>query len=209
MKSGIIKKFKPAVKEMTGFTLIELMIAVSILMISLILTLTLMDEGVGKLQDMRVSSQVKECGRLVMEYYGSMPPDTIYGMSSGSAQTNDFMSGSGGDENLNSFVAASYPICRELSDPGNPLGSKVQLKYIVCPGCQAYEDVATAPGYISCIYFYKVQLRFNSLRYGGANRTVDYMNKVWTGQTGDCDDGINPNGCGSGSIPDVLRNCNI
>jgi len=188
-----------------GFTLIELMVAMALLVISLIFTLDLAGDGMGKMYDMRVRSQVKECARLTMEYFSTLPPDVIFGMSKQTQQTGTYASATG-DENLVNFVVQSYPICRTLSDPSNAVGAKVQLRYTICPGCLAHENPAWA-GFIVCIYNLKLRLTFNSVMYGTLNQNIDYSAKLYAGQAGDCDTTKNPNGCGSGTMPDQIRNC--
>lgn len=189
-----------------GFTLVEVMVALAILMTSLIFTLDLVGKGIGKMYDMRIRSQVKECARLTMEYYSTLPPDVIYGMSKQSPQTATYATPS--DENLITFVTQSYPICRTLSDPSNAVGAKVQLRYTICPGCLAHENPSWV-GFISCIYYFKLRLTFNSFQYGGVNHNIDYAAKLYAGQSGECDDSVNPNGCGSGGYPDTVRQCNM
>ena len=195
--------------RIAGFTLVELIVAVGILMTVLMMTLTLVQEGIGKLADMRIKGKVKECARLTMEYFSTIPPDVVYGMSKGSPQTSNFKDGMPADEDLRNFVNDSYPVCRELSDPSTALGAKVQLQYTLCPGCITYGDIDN-PNYSMCIYFYKIRLQYNGLQYGGTGKTIDFMGKVYTGQSGDCDDGINANGCGPGPPgSDLLKNCTI
>jgi prepilin-type N-terminal cleavage/methylation domain-containing protein len=200
------KSLKATLARNSGFTLIELMVAMTILMVSLILTLTLLQEGIGKLGDIRLKAKVQECARLTMEYYSSLPPDTVFGMSKGAPKQNDYNTGSGGDEDLNSFVNDSYQTCKELSSNGNPVGSKVQLKYTICPGCLAHTN-PLYPTFTTCMYFYKLRLSYNSIRYGGTDKHIDYVAKTYTGQAGDCEVAANPNGCGAGGMPDARTDC--
>ena len=195
-------------RTVLGFTLIELMIAVTILMSALLLTLGLVNQGIGRMHDALITSDVKECARLTMEYLSTLPPDVIYGMSPGTAQTSTFALASG-DNDLVNFVNDSYPICRRLSDGGTGIGNKVQLRYTLCPGCQAHENPVYT-GFVTCIYFFKLRLTYNAAQYGGANKHIDYAAKLYAGQAGDCDAAVNPNACGAGpTMPDGLDNCSI
>jgi len=193
-----------------GFSIVELLIAVSILLISLILTLTIVQGGVTHLSDMRIKSKIRECARLTMEYFGAIPADKAYAMSKSAPKQGNYSSG-GGDQDLANFVNDSYPVCKDLSDPGNPLGAKVQLKYTICPGCITYRDTTTTPAslYSTCLYIFKLRLTYNSMYYGGKNMHVDFTTEAYTGQSGDCDTSLNPDGCGIGSSPETKKICTI
>lgn len=183
------------------------MVAVTILLTVLILTLSLVQQGVGKLGEMRRKAEIRECARLTMEYFMTLPPDEVYGLSKSSPKTGDYSSSSVGNEDLIDFVDDNYKICQELSAGGSVLGNKVQLRYTICPGCLVHEDLVNFPGFVTCMYFFKLRLEYNAVRYGGKDKKIDYMGKMYTGQKGGCDD---LNGCGAtGDMPDILKNCNI
>lgn len=199
------KRITAEPKNQRGFTIGELLVAMAIIMTCLIFTLSLIQTGMGRISDMRLNTKIRECARLTMEYYNSIPPDQVWNTSKQAPLTGDFVAG-GGNTDMVNFVNDQNNSCRELSDTGNPLGSRVHLTWTICPGCITYMAAATTLS--TCIYNLKVRLNYNNLYYGGPDH-IDYQSETFTGQSGDCDDAINPAGCGQGSDPETKRLCNF
>ncbi len=187
-----------------GMTLIELLMAVTILGTALVGMASLISSGLLQLQNIRVQRTAANCARMVMEYLETVPPDDIYTWSPGVALEGDFAAG-GGVSQLNAFVNAGDQTCRDLSDAGNVYGKRVQMKYAICPGCYSATqcDPDSLICWTSCYYFYRVKVSYNGVGMGDA-RSEEYFTKKYHGQNRLCTD---LEACGEGNIPGTLKNC--
>ncbi len=208
MKKNTGKAAQPKTRA-AGFTIIELIIAAAILAGAIITTFSIVQAGIGKLNDMRVKNQVRECARLAMEYYSALPPDVVYAMSKNAPRTGNFMTGLAGADDMATFVTDTYPVCKDLSDPGNPVGSRVLLNYTICPGCYTYKDPDPEVVYSTCKYYFKFRVTYNAVRYGGENQHMDYTLQTYTAQSGDCDVSLNSRGCGSSMGGETHKSCDF
>lgn len=201
----------PAERRPSGFTIVEMLVTMVILMIVLLPTMTLVQSGMMHMADLRIKTKIRECARLTTEYFNALPPDTVFAISKQTPKTSDFKSADASNDLVN-FVNGIYPACRELSDAANPVGKKVKLQYILCPGCVSYTSPSTAGSltpYTTCRYDIKIRLTYNNVYFGGQGANIDYNFSSQSGKAGDCDTSVNPNGCGTGSVPDTIRACNF
>lgn len=207
----LIKKAKRiSARGESGFTIIELLVAIAILTFALLGILLSVSSGLAHLKDKEMERSAVECARVAMEYMSTIPPDVVYGMAGGSpspsAITGDF-AGSGFLQ-LNQFVNSMNPACRTLSDTSQTPGAKVQLKYSICPSCYSYTDIDpdTLIPWTTCYYYMEVKISWNNLVYDKV-QTLDYDKKIYSQATGSCDPAENPNGCGLGSVPYTEYEC--
>ncbi len=191
-------------KNESGMTLIEILIAMTILIVTLLVVVIALSSGMEQLNEQRIKRTAAECVRVVMEYMSTMPPDTVYGYAGGSPNpsviTGNFAAG--GFLQLNAFVNSINPACRDLSDISKPLGSKVQLRYSICPGCISYTDIdpESLIPWTTCMYNMEVMVSWNAVNFGGS-KLIKYKKKFFGRSRGSCDPAVNPDGCGLGSIP--------
>ncbi len=199
-------------RETEGMTLIEILIAVAILASVLVGMAMMISIGFLQMNNMRVQRAAYNCSRMVIEYFETLPPDVMYGMSKNTPAWGNFVSGI---QQLNDFVNAGIndtadTSCKELSDPSTPLGAKVALTYGICPGCfYATQLDSTGNPWTTCYYFLRLKVRYNSWNLG-KGREIEYEKKYYDGASGSCDDTDNPNGCGAGmteNLPGEVKDC--
>lgn len=177
----------------TGFSLVELMVAVSIMIIVSTTVAYSISVGMIKLQNLRIQRTANECARIVMEYFNTVPPDIIYGLGPSTEIKGDF--NNTGIMALNTFVTMANSACRDFSDPTLPIGRKVKLAYSICPGCVAYtySDPAdpAAPPWTTCKYSLKVKVRYN-IQYSASStyrqKTIEYKKDLFGGKRYECYD---------------------
>jgi len=204
-----LKRIK-ALREEKGFTLIEILVAMGIISLVLVSMALLISLGFLQLNNMRIQRTASNCARMIMEYIETLPPDVLYGMSPGAPIEGDFASSSG-ISNLNDFINSGSDVsCKKLSDLADPVGKKVKLKYKICPGCFASDELDSyGEAWSTCYYFARVRIEYNGLNLG-SHRVVDYYKKYFGETVGSCLDV--PNGCGSGALPPspgTLKNCSF
>ena len=209
----MLKQLKKSIsfRGTRGMTLVEVMVAVTLLSGSLIALASMVSMGLLQLQNMRMQRTASNCGRVVMEFLETIPPDVIY-QGTGAAFSGDFFNGGG--PLLDALAAYMNQnnggICRDLSNPAHPMGERVNLQFDVCPGCYTYTNTEdTGIDYTTCYYFYRVRVRYQHLILGGS-REENYFKKQFYGTTGVCDDTVNPLGCGTDPAkqpPGLLKDC--
>lgn len=207
IKKHSFPSFPIAPRGTEGMTLIEVLVAIVILTLCIITVTSVISVGLLQLNSIRVQRGANECARLVMEYLNTLPPDAIYGSSPGSPMWFDFASG--GYAGLNAFVnSGSNDSCKQLSDPADPIGKKVKLKYGICPGCitLTQTDPSTLLSWTTCEYMIRVRICYKGHVLGG-NSAVDFISKRFSGTSGECDTSKNPNGCGTSGVGGTLKDC--
>lgn len=201
--------FPRAPRGTEGMTLIEVLVAIVILTLCIITVTSVISVGLLQLNSIRVQRGANECARLVMEYLNTMPPDAIYGSSPSSPVWGDFASG-GGYAGLNAFVnSGTNNACRQLSDPADPLGKKVRLRYGICPGCVTLTqtDASTLLSWTTCEYIIRVRLEYYGHVLGGKRTIDDFNSKRFSGTSGGCENPPNPVGCGTSGVGGTLKDC--
>lgn len=200
-------RFPIAPRGTGGMTLIEVLVAIVILTLCIITVTSVISVGLLQLNSIRVQRSANECGRLVKEYLGTIPPDVVYGSSPGAPMWGDFASG--GYAGLNAFVnSGTNNACRQLSDPADPLGKKVRLRYGICPGCitLTQTDASTLLSWTTCMYIIRVRIEYFGHVLGG-KREIDLDVKSYAGPSGGCENPPNPYGCGTSAVGGTLKDC--
>ncbi len=202
-----------------GFTFVEVMIAMTILVSVMIGIAMSLNTAMAQLKELRVKRTANDCGRAIMEYLSTLPPDVVYAASPGTPIVGDFSTG--GILQLKQFVYGSEldnipTACMEMSNPASVVGKRVNMKYSICPGCNAYTEEDTTGGandYHTCKYTIKVRIEYNGLHLARSvdkPHKIDFMKQLYEGKAYPCVDtaGIGVSVCGIGSDnPDTPKMC--
>jgi len=210
MRLLLKKRLMRGKSRRAGMTLIEILVAVTILTFAILSVASMISFGMVQLQNIRIQRAAANCARMVIEYLETLPPDVIYALSPQTPIYGDFSSGTG-VASLNNFINSGDTSCKNLSDPADTMGKKVKLAYGVCPGCYSYTktDPVTLVSETYCYYFVKARITYNGLSLGG-QRKIDYYKKREENKSNPyCTAPQNPSGCGTGSIPGTLKDCNF
>lgn len=196
-----IRKTKGGENKQKGLTLVEILVAMTILTTTLVGVEMSVAAGLAQLKDQQVGRMAAECSRIIMEYFSTIPADTIYqeDASKGSPVVGTFMAG--GYPGLNAFVIGANSACKTLTQSG-----RVSMAYSVCPSCVANTQVdpTTLVESTTCYYELDVNVSFNGLAFSNAPHKPFNLRKKFFVAGSDCE-----TICGKGDVtkPDSVFSC--
>lgn len=176
-----------------GFSIIEVIIAMGILVIVLVGVQSTVTAGLSQIKDYGIERSAAECARIAIEYLGTIPSDVLYDMNktnNGNPIVGNFAGG--GFPALNAFAASASGDCTKLS-----ASSQVNLQYALCPGCVAstHVDLDTLIENTTCQYTVIASVFYTGMIYKRRHKIM-YERKMYGRMTDTCE-----NICGVGGAP--------
>ena len=188
-------------RRQSGFTLVEILVATTIMVISLMGVAVGVNSGLIQLKDAQIDRAASQCASAVMEMLMTIPAEQVYAEHGSEGDWATFPA-------INSFIASRNTICSELASGGTPLGQQVQLSYEICPGCVAYTsiDEETSMETNTCTYSIRLRLCYNRLSSGDDHCIQHY--RVSTPATSDnCADVCGTAPASPGTPAELAKNC--
>lgn len=170
-----------------GFSLVEVLVAMAVLMVVLVGVQSTISAGLSQIKDYGIERAAAECARIGIEYLGTLPSDALYVLNKADGNDGSPVVGSfagGGFPALNAFAASANGDCTTYSSDPN-----VNLTYALCPGCvsSTHIDLATGIENTTCQYTVIAAISYTGMIYK-RKHVLNYERKMFGRTSLPCDD---------------------